>query len=367
MVIQASPPIPDRDRGFDPGPGAARGPGFSFLDLFAGIGGIRLGLERAGGRCVYSVEIDEHARRTYEANFGPCGWLDVRTLDPARLPSYDLLAAGFPCQPFSRAGVSKKNSLGRPHGFDDEKSGDLFFEIIRVIEATHPRVVFLENVKGLKRHDGGRTFAVIQDELREQGYRVFDTVLSARYWVPQVRERTFIVALSHKDFGPEPTFEFPATPEGPSPKLRDVLDPDFDPKYRLTSALWEYLQGYALKHRAAGHGFGYRLYGPDDVTGTLSARYYKDGAEILVQTDEGAPRRLSPVEAARLMGFPSPFVGTHDPREIGDPDAYGFALPSSDRQAWQQLGNSVVVPAVAHLALSIAPIIASARSANSRE
>lgn len=332
-------------------------PAFRFLDLFAGIGGIRLGLERAGGSCVYSVELDRHARRTYEANFGPCEWDDVRTLDAATIPLYDILAAGFPCQPFSLAGVSKKNSLGRPHGFADETSGDLFFQIARLAQAARPSVLFLENVKGLRRHDHGRTFSIIERTLDDLDYEITVTVLSARYWVPQLRERTFIVARDRRVFRGLKPFTFPAPPDVPRRTLADVLEAEVDPKYRLTPALWAYLQTYAAKHRAAGHGFGYRLYGPDDMAGTLSARYYKDGAEILIRTDGPTPRRLTPIEAARLMGFPAPFRG-ETPAELGSsPDRVGFALPLSDQQAWKQLGNSVVVPAIEHLARALVPML----------
>lgn len=330
---------------------------FRFIDLFAGIGGIRLGLERAGGTCVYSVEIDRHARRTYEANFGPIDAEDVRSVDPVTLPGYDVLAAGFPCQPFSIAGVSKKASLGREHGFADQASGNLFFEIVRIANRTRPSVLFLENVKNLRSHDGGRTFATILRKLRQIGYEPWDGVVDARAWVPQHRERTFIIARRVDTFGSD-SLEVHGPPPGERPRLGAILEPDVPSRYQLSEALWSYLQAYALKHRAAGNGFGYRLFGPEDVAGTLSARYYKDGAEILIRTAAGPPRRLTPVECGRLMGFP-------DPRQINSDqnspvlanERSEFLIPVSDRQAYKQFGNSVVVPVIEHLGAQVAAIL----------
>ena len=312
---------------------------FRFVDLFAGIGGIRMGLERANGSCVYSVEIDRFARETYEANFGPCEGKDIHAVQASDLPPYDVLAAGFPCQPFSLAGVSKKRSLGRLHGFDDEKSGNLFFEITRLIEeaATPPPVLFLENVKNLVSHDGHITFRVIRDTLEALGYHFRHRVIDAQTWVPQHRERTFMVCL-HRDVFGDDAFEFPEPPLGlPRPTIRDILDPEPPEKYRLSQHLWDYLQAYSAKHRAAGNGFGYGLVGPDSVSRTLSARYHKDGSEILVRTDRSTPRRLTPRECARLMGFPDTFI-----------------IPVSDTQAYRQFGNSVVMPVVAYLAQHLA-------------
>ena len=221
-------------------------PPFRFIDLFAGIGGIRQGLEGAGGRCVYTVEIDRFAVQTYEANFGTVEGGDIREIAAADLPEYDILAAGFPCQPFSLAGVSKKLSLGRQHGFNEEKSGNLFFEIVRLIDdaPSPPPVLFLENVKHLTRHDGGRTFAVIHATLEDRGYNVSWKVVDAKPWVPQHRERTYIIGL-HKDVYGETTFEFPEIPEdAPYPRLEAILEPDGVPdRYVLSEHLWEYLQG----------------------------------------------------------------------------------------------------------------------------
>ncbi len=280
---------------------------------------------------------------TYSANFGEVGSDGIRIIEPPRdiydvrvdeIPAYDLLVAGFPCQPFSIAGVSKNLSLGREHGFGHEKSGNLFFQIARLIQdaETPPRVLFLENVKHLMRHDGGNTFSVIKATLEDLGYTISSTIIDASPWVPQRRQRTFIVGL-HKDVYGEQEFEFPSVasyPPKPWPMLAAVLEagPVAD-KYTLTPHLWDYLQEYARKHQRLGHGFGFGKFGPEDTARTLSARYYKDGSEILIQTDRPEPRRLTPRECARLMGYPDDFV-----------------IPVSDTQAYKQFGNSVVVPVI---------------------
>lgn len=333
---------------------------FRFVDLFAGIGGIRLGLERAGGQCVYTVEIDRFARQTYEANFGAVNADDVRRIDPDSLPPYDVLAAGFPCQPFSIAGVSKKASLGRQHGFADETSGNLFFEIIRIAERTRPPVLFLENVKNLRSHDKGRTFAIILQELRRIGYETWDGVVDSRRWVPQHRERTFIIARRVESFPLGIEFRVVPPPAGEGPRLRTILERDVPSRYQLSEALWSYLQAYAIKHRAAGNGFGYRLFGPNDVAGTLSARYYKDGAEILIRMASGPPRRLTPLECARLMGFPNPRRVLQGHAPVAHGGITEFLIPVSDRQAYKQFGNSVVVPVVEHLGRQVAALLARA-------
>lgn len=298
-----------------------------------------MGLTQAGGQCVYSVEIDKWAVQTYESNFGKVEARDIYDVETAKLPPYDLLAGGFPCQPFSIAGVSKKLSLGREHGFADKKSGNLFFEIVRVIDEadTPPRVLFLENVKNLLSHDGGKTFRVIRDTLEDRGYNLSVHVVDAQPWVPQHRERTFIIGL-HRDTYGEQSFEFPIDrPARPWPTLASILERrGVDPKYVLSPHLWEYLQEYARKHRAAGNGFGFGLVGRKNVARTLSARYHKDGSEILVKTSGKQPRRLTPRECARLMGYPDTFV-----------------IPVSDTQAYRQFGNSVVVPVVEFLAAAL--------------
>lgn len=328
---------------------------FRFIDLFAGIGGIRAGLESVGGSCVYTVEFDRWAMQTYSANYGKVGPDGKRIPEPPRdiyevkvedIPPYDLLAAGFPCQPFSIAGVSKNLSLGRDHGWKHAKSGNLFFQITRLIEEapTPPRVLFLENVKHLVRHDGGNTFRVIKEALTDLGYNLSTTVIDSSPWVPQKRERTFIIGL-HSDVYGEQAFEFPPDedyPPKPWPMLASVLEPEpVDDKYTLSEHLWEYLQGYARKHQAAGNGFGFGKFGPEDRARTLSARYYKDGSEILIQTDKDQPRRLTPRECARLMGYPD-----------------DFAIPVSDTQAYKQFGNSVVVPVIRFLAEALVKQVA---------
>jgi DNA (cytosine-5)-methyltransferase 1 len=320
---------------------------FRFIDLFAGIGGIRTGLERAGGECVYTVEFDRFAMQTYSANFGRFGADGRRRAEPPRdiydvrvedLQAYEVLAAGFPCQPFSLAGVSKKLSLGRAHGFQDKKSGNLFFEIARLIDETRtpPPVLFLENVKHLLRHDQGKTFRVIRDTLEDRGYNLSVDVVDAQSWVPQHRERTFIIGL-HRDVYGEQCFIFPDRPVGTGPTLGDILEPSADPKYTLSQHLWDYLQAYAQKHRAAGNGFGFGLVDETSVTRTLSARYHKDGSEILIRQPGTRPRRLTPRECARLMGYSDSFV-----------------VPVSDTQAYRQFGNSVVVPVIEWLGRALA-------------
>lgn len=318
------PPSPG-ERSADPG----RRP--RFVDLFCGIGGFRLGFERAGGRCVWSCDWDKYARATYAANFGETPHGDIREVVPHRIPSHDILCGGFPCQPFSIAGVSKKNSLGRKHGFEDERQGNLFFSIAAILEHHRPPAFVLENVKNLVGHDKGRTFQTIHGILIDLGYDVQWKVIDAKPLVPQHRERIFLVG-----FKPARRFEFPRFPlEGP--KLSSILDEDVPAKYVLTDHLWKYLRDYAEKHRRAGNGFGFGLVGPDDTSRTLSARYYKDGSEILI--DRGGrknPRRLTPRECARLMGYPEDFL-----------------IPVSDTQAYKQFGNSVVPLVVERVAKAV--------------
>ena len=302
---------------------------FTFIDLFAGIGGFRIALESLGGKCVFSSEWNKFSRETYRANFGedPAG--DITKIDGKTIPDHDILVAGFPCQPFSIAGVSKKNSLGKPHGFMDEFQGNLFFDIARIIAAKHPKAFILENVKNLVHHEGGRTFRIIRSTLTaELGYVIFWRVIDASAYVPQHRERTIIVGF-RGDINGDPQFMFPEPPAH-GPMITAVLDQNPDPKYTLSDHLWEYLQNYAKKHREKGNGFGYSLIDPakDRIARTLSARYYKDGSEILIRQEGRNPRRLTPEECRRLTGFPD-----------------GFFIPVSDTQAYMQLGNAVV-PAV---------------------
>ena len=337
---------------------------FKFIDLFAGSGGIRLAFDAIGGECVFTSEWDSYAQRTYMANFGgqhPING-DITQIVAADIPDHDVLLGGFPCQPFSIAGVSKKNALGRAHGFADETQGTLFFDVARIIADKQPKAFMLENVKNLLSHDKGRTFNVILRTLRDElGYQVFHKVIDGAHFVPQHRERIIIVGfrdpvdfdwsmvdlpakgthtlgeIIHRKTG-EPRLE----PEGSSyydHATRQVLD-----KYTLTNHLWLYLQNYKKKHAAAGNGFGFGLVTPDSVTRTLSARYYKDGSEILFsQGAKKNPRRLTPRECARLMGFPDT-----------------FKIPVSDTRAYKQFGNSVVVPVMKAVASALQPLIVEA-------
>jgi DNA (cytosine-5)-methyltransferase 1 len=332
-----------------------KGPGaFTFIDLFAGIGGMRKAFEKHGGRCVFTSEWDSYARKTYAANFndGPehvfAG--DITQVDESDVPDHDILIAGFPCQPFSIAGVSKKNALGRPHGFSDKTQGTLFFDVARIIAEKKPKAFLLENVKNLISHDKGRTLAVIIDVLtNELGYNISYRVINGKHFVPQHRERVIIVGFRDVvpfDWG---DIKLPKIEDGP--KLNTILHPQngsekadlyctegkkglVSERYTLSDKLWEYLQNYAVKHREKGNGFGFGLVTGKDTARTLSARYYKDGSEILVsQGAKKNPRRLTPRECARLMGFDE-----------------NFRIPVSDTRAYKQFGNSVVVPVIAEVA-----------------
>jgi DNA (cytosine-5)-methyltransferase 1 len=324
---------------------------FRFIDLFAGIGGLRLGFQSIGGHCAFTSEWDAKAQETYCGNFRDNHPIhgDIRdySSDPSKIPEHDVLLAGFPCQPFSIAGVSKKNALGRPHGFLCDTQGTLFFDTAQIIAHHRPAAFVLENVKNLERHDKGKTFATILNVLKnELGYHVQTRVISSEAWVPQKRERIFIVGFREPTHFDLKHLELPLASEGP--KLGSILEKheDVDPKYTLTPRLWEYLQAYKAKHEAKGNGFGYSLFGPNDVTRTLSARYYKDGSEILVAQPHSRPRRLTPLECARLMGF-----------DRGD---RRWHIPVSDTQAYRQFGNAVVVPVVEFLAKAMQPHIEAA-------
>ncbi len=308
-----------------------------FIDLFCGIGGFRIAFEHAGAKCVFSSDWDKHSQTTYAANFGETPFGDIHDVAVADIPSFNILCAGFPCQPFSIAGISKKLSLGRKHGFQDEKQGNLFFDLASIISYHQPVAFILENVKHLQRHDGGRTFEIIHRTLTEElGYTVYHKVIDAQSVVPQHRERIFLVG-----FKPWRYFEFPDFPKD-GPKLETILDTDVSPKYTLTDHLWAYLQNYAKKHRDAGNGFGFGLVTGKDIARTLSARYHKDGSEILIsQGRTKNPRRLTPRECARLMGFPS-----------------DFQIPVSDTQAYRQFGNAVVVPVVTRIAEAVMEALA---------
>lgn len=340
---------------------------FTFIDLFAGIGGMRRGFETIGGRCVFTSEWDRFSQQTYRANYPMDHELagDITKIEAEDIPEHDVLLAGFPCQPFSLAGVSKKNSLNRPHGFQCDVQGTLFFDVARIIAHHRPKAFLLENVKNLKSHDKGRTFDIIMKTLQEDlGYQVQTRIIDARSWVPQHRERIFLVGFlegNEFDFGgmslPDPAA---------NPRLSSILHPEDGSegadmqfasgakgkildRYTLSDHLWGYLQAYAEKHREKGNGFGFGLFGPNDVARTLSARYHKDGSEILVKQKRKNPRRLTPRECARLMGFEKP--GEHE-----------FRITVSDTQAYRQFGNAVVVPVVEAVAKHMAPWIHAAVS-----
>ena len=255
---------------------------FKFIDLFAGIGGIRLAFEAHGGDCVFSSEWDRYCQRTYFENFGVMPHGDIKAINEQDIPDHDILTAGFPCQPFSIAGVSKKNSLGRDTGFLDKTQGTLFFDVARIIKAKRPKIFLLENVKNLKSHDKGKTWEVITATLDELGYMVFSEVIDGQIFSPQHRERIFIVGFDRECYKDGIEFDFTIAQNNINPRLKDILEDSVDSKYTLTDHLWQYLQDYAAKHRAKGNGFGYGLADLDGVTRTLSARYYKDGSEILI-------------------------------------------------------------------------------------
>jgi len=305
----------------------------TFIDLFAGIGGMRIAFEEAGCKCVFTSEWDKFAQQTYEANFGERPKGDIRQIPSSEIPDHDILVAGFPCQPFSISGVSKKKALGKPHGFKDPTQGTLFFEIKRILRDKKPRAFLLENVKNLRSHDKGRTYQVICDTLeKELGYAIFADVLDADTYVPQHRERIFIVGFREPAF-----FSFPQNAPQKKPKFKDILEDNVSEKYTLTDHLWNYLQDYAKKHKERGNGFGFGLTNLNGRSRTLSARYYKDGAEILVPQAKGKnPRRLTPKECANLMGFTQL--------------RQDFKIPVSDTQAYKQFGNAVVVPVVKAIA-----------------
>ncbi len=306
---------------------------YDFIDLFAGIGGMRIAFQNAGCRCVFSSEWDKNCQKTYYANFGEIPYGDITKINAKDIPNHDILVAGFPCQPFSIAGVSKKNSMGRATGFADKTQGTLFFDVCRIIAEKRPKAFMLENVKNLKSHDKGNTWKVIKSSLEELNYSVYSGIFDGQDFVPQHRERVLIVGFDKERYGEVP-FEFGYKTPDKKPVLKDILFDEYDTKYILTPHLWEYLQNYAAKHKAAGNGFGYGMPDLNGISRTLSARYYKDGSEILINRGEGeTPRRLTPRECARLQGYPD-----------------DFKIVVSDTQAYKQFGNSVVVPLMSSVA-----------------
>ena len=311
-------------------------PKFTFIDLFAGMGGFRLAMQAQGGKCVFSSEWNKYAQKTYLANFGEMPFGDItKEMTKNYIPrNFDVLCAGFPCQPFSIAGVSKKKSLGRETGFKDKTQGTLFFDVADIISRHRPKAFFLENVKNLMSHDKGNTFKVIKGTLEELRYSLHYLVMDGQTYVPQHRERIMIVGFDQDVFHGKEQFVFPEQKQS-TRSIKEILDPDIDEKYTLSDKLWSYLQNYAEKHRAKGNGFGFGMVDLNGISRTLSARYYKDGSEILIpQTGGKNPRRLSPRECARLMGYP---------------DEYRLNQVS-DVQAYRQCGNSVVVPLITAVA-----------------
>ncbi|WP_276893131.1 DNA (cytosine-5-)-methyltransferase [Hallella bergensis] len=311
---------------------APENPKFTFIDLFAGIGGFRMAMQSLGGKCVFSSEWNKFAQKTYMANFGEMPFGDITKEGTKQfIPrDFDILCAGFPCQPFSIAGVAKKNSLGRPTGFEDKTQGTLFFDVADILKKHRPKAFFLENVKNLLSHDKGNTFKVIKETLEELNYSIYFQVMDGKAFVPQHRERIMLVGFDKRKFHGKESFSFPQL-EYPPLRIKDILQEKVDSKYTLSDKLWTYLQNYAIAQRAKGNGFGFGLVDLDGISRTLSARYYKDGSEILIpQGKNKNPRKLTPRECARLMGYP---------------DQYVIDMVS-DVQAYKQCGNSVIVPLI---------------------
>jgi len=321
---------------------------FRFIDLFAGIGGFRIAFQNAGGKCVFSSEWDRYAQKTYAWNFGEVPYGDIRRIPKEEIPDHDVLCAGFPCQPFSLAGVSKKNSLGRKHGFEDETQGTLFFEIKEILRIKRPKAFMLENVKNLQSHDRGKTFEVIRHALEDQlGYVINWKIVDGAAWVPQHRERIFIVGYDPNQVNIlKEQIRIPSEPEQPYryPELRDIIQQDVE-GFTLGPGTWNTLQRHKAHHESVGNGFGYGLHSlpipPGAVTRTISARYHKDGAEILIEQPGKRPRKLTIREAMQLQGY--------------DPEK--FVFPVSNTQAYKQIGNSVVVPAITACAREIARVL----------
>lgn len=304
---------------------------YRFVDLFAGIGGIRIPFQELGCRCVFSSEWDSHAQKTYKVNYGdqPAG--DITKIEASSIPNFDIVLGGFPCQPFSQAGLHK--------GFADTR-GTLFFEIERIVEEKRPKAFLLENVKQLAGHDHGRTLKVIIEHLQALNYCVSYKILrAADFGVPQNRERIYIVGFNCNYYNISPDYSFPfPIPAKPKTSLGDILEKKVDSKYTISDKLWAGHQRRKLEHQAKGNGFGFSLFtGKSEYVNTISARYYKDGSEILIDQGNGKnPRKLTPRECARLQGFPEQFI-----------------IPVSDMQAYKQFGNSVAVPVIRAIAQNI--------------
>lgn len=304
----------------------------TFIDLFAGTGGIRIPFDDLGYKCVFTSEWDKYAQKTYATNFHDIPSGDITTIQAQDVPSFNILLAGFPCQPFSNAGLKK--------GFADTR-GNMFFEIAKIIEHHKPEVLFLENVKGFRNHDKGRTFQIIKDILVQMDYEVFDQVLNAKdFGVPQNRERIYIICFNKQKLQTI-NFKYPSK-SGIKTKVGDILEPSVDEKYTLSDRLWAGHQRRKIEHRRKGNGFGYSLFNVNsEYTSTISARYYKDGSEILIEQEGKNPRKITPREAARLQGYPE-----------------NFKIEVSDTQAYKQFGNAVAVPVIRAVAQEIAKVLA---------
>lgn len=306
---------------------------YKFIDLFAGIGGFRLAFEANNCQCVFSSEIDKFAQQTYQANFGEKPYGDITQISVEEIPDFDILVGGFPCQPFSLAGIGTKENLNQAIGFEDKTSGTLFFEICRILKAKQPKAFLLENVKNLTSHDKGKTFKIIQESLQELEYKIFYKVLDGQLYVPQHRERIVIVGF-RKDIIGDNVFEFNLNPPQNHPsKISDILEPIVEDKYTLSDRLWTWIQQHTKKHQAMGHGFSFGLVSLDGIANTLPARYYKDGKDILIPQQNKNPRKLTPRECARIQGFPD-----------------SFKIVCSNTQSYKQFGNSIVVPLMTDIA-----------------
>lgn len=327
-------------------------PKFSFIDLFAGMGGFRIAMQANGGKCVFSSEWNTFAQKTYFTNFGEVPFGDITSENTkSYIPKqFDVLCAGFPCQPFSIAGISKKRSLGKDTGFKDKTQGTLFFDVADIISRHRPKAIYLENVKNLVSHDKGQTFKVICNTLEELNYSIHYKVMDGKAFVPQHRERIMIVGFNKDVFHGKENFSFPTQDDTTSTTIRDILEENVSEKYTLSDKLWSYLQNYAIQQKAKGNGFGYGLVNLDGIARTLSARYYKDGSEILIPQNNKNPRKLTPRECARLMGYPDNYI----------------ISAVSDIQAYKQCGNSVVVPLITEVSKQIVKVILNDNEYNNR-
>lgn len=315
-------------------------PKFRFIDLFAGIGGFRIALQKQGGKCVFSSEIDLAAQRTYESNFGEVPFGDIKEFTNSKIsdkqldkliPDHEILAAGFPCQPFSLAGVSARNFLGKVHGFDDDNQGNLFFHILRIVKVKKPQVLFLENVKNLKSHENGKTFATIKKMIEELGYTFKHEIINSQTVVPQRRERTYMVCYKSSAVD----FEFPKFTGDPLP-LKSILEKNVGSEFTISDRLWAGHQNRSARNKSRGTGFTVKVADPEKPSNTIVARYYKDGKECLVPQKDNNPRKLTPRECARLQGYPESFI-----------------LAQSNSAAYKQFGNSVSVPVIERISKAI--------------